>query len=164
MDEKDMEVVFNTKVINQSIKNIEVKIVIEKIEKVTIIDASQRMKLGIMTRSFKDLKVLKSEIMNMKLISSNNDMIIDLCKKWIQQDEEDQIIEKDNENGKVNWESIEQFFSDLIKIKKVKQRIQLLKFKLEFDERINDILSPIESINKACDQIIEGKKIKKILR
>jgi len=166
IDEKDMEVVFNTKVkstIPSNLPSTLTKTPTTVITKDKIIDDSQRMKLGIMTKQFKDIKVLKLEIMNMKLISSNSDMMIDLCKKWISSDEENQIVEKDNEEI-VNWENIEQFFSDLLKIKKVKQRIQLFKYKLEFDERINDILSPIESINKACDQIIKSKKMKKILR
>jgi len=115
-----------------------------------------------MTKSFSDMNVLKKEIMGMKLETIKNDMIIDLCKKWVSQDEEDQIIERNNEDSNVNWDSIEKFFSDLLEIKRVKQRLQLLKFKLEFNEKISDILNPIQMLNSACDQIIEGKKIRKI--
>ena len=58
----------------------------------------------------------------------------------------------------------ELFFLSVIKVPRFEQKLATFKFSLQFDELAQSLTSSLNTLAKACDEVIESKKLANVLR
>jgi len=81
--------------------------------------------------------------------------------------EETNSLKRFSENEKSNFDGLgraELFFLSVMKIPRFTQKLEVFQYSLQFDDQVQCLMSSLQTLGRACNEVVGSKKLAGILR